>query len=142
MDAWISPLSTVAPFSGPELKLIESVGEYLEDEPVVAVVRGQTFVSPLVLPIIGPLLFVFLVNPRSVIVTDKSLITVQESIWFQSKVTRLISRYRKGAVPVSRTRLGLKIGEDRRIFAMLGSLPAMRVVASPSASGDASSPRA
>jgi hypothetical protein len=122
MEDWTS----APPFSGTELKLVESVKEYLEDERVLAVVRGQTFVSPVVLPLIGPLLLIFLVRPRSVIVTDQSLITVEESIFLQSKVTRLVSRYRSGAVPVRLSRLGLKIGTDRKVFAMLGSFPAMR----------------
>jgi hypothetical protein len=109
-----------------ERKLVEEAAEYLGEESVRAVFRGQTTVSPAIVPIIGPL---FAARPRSVIVTERLLVTVQESIWFQSRVLRLISRYRRGSVPLQLTRLSLRLGDDRKIFAMLGAFPAMRRVA-------------
>lgn len=137
IDDWSPGLAPSGDFTGTERKLVDSLKEHLGDERVLTVVRGQTFVSPVVLPLISPLLFIFLVRPRTVIVTDKSLITVEESIWLQSKVTRLVSRYGSGAVPVRLSRLGLKIGPDRKIFAMLGSFPAMRKAATLGSSGAA-----
>lgn len=112
-----------------ERRLLDGAKEHLGDEQVLAVVRGQTLVSPIILPLIGPLLFLFNVKPRTVIVTDKSVVTVQESIWMQSSVVRLVSRYHCGSVLIQLTRLGLKIGDDKRIFAMRGSLPAMKQAA-------------
>lgn len=109
-----------------ERKLLESASKHIGDEKALVVFRGQTFVSPIALPLIGSLLFVWIAKPRTVIVTEKSLITVQESIWSESKVVRLVSRYRRGSVPVELSRLGLRIAQDKRIFSMIGSLPEMR----------------
>ena len=108
-----------------ERMLLESARTHLGDERVGAVLRGQTHVSPLVLPLVAPLLLFFLVKSRSVIVTDRSIITVQESIWLQSKVTRVVSQYPCGEVSIRRTRLGLKIGDDPTVYAMPGSLSAL-----------------
>ena len=107
-------------------RLVEAAAQHLDDEPVTAVFRGQTVVSPSLVPIIGPL---FLARPRSVIVTAGSVVTVQESIWFQSRIVRFISRYRRGSVSLRMTRFALKVGDDPKIFAMLGTFPAMRRVA-------------
>ena len=108
-----------------ERKLVESAREHLGDERVLSVLRGQTHISPVLLPLIAPLLFFFLVKPRTVIVTDKSILTVQENIWVQSRVARVVSRYPCGTVPIRRTRLGLKVGDDATVFAMPGSLSAL-----------------
>jgi len=116
-----------------ERKLIDDAAEYLGGDRVHAVFRGQTVVSPAVVPIIGPL---FLGRPRSVIVTDTTVVTVQESIWFQSRVVRLVSKYRRGSVPLELTRLGLKVADDAKIFAMLGTFPAMRRVATVGSQSD------
>jgi hypothetical protein len=75
-------------------------------------------------PLIAPLLF-FLVKPRTLIVTDKSVITVQESVWLESRVTRLVSRHPRGSVRIRRTRLGVKVGDEPTIFATPASLGAM-----------------
>ena len=109
-----------------ERKLVENAAEHLGGEPASAVFRGQTVVSPALLPIIGPL---FMARPRSVIVTDRSVVTVQESIWFQSRVVRLVSSYKRGSVPLRLSRLGLKVADDPTIFATIGTFPAMRRVA-------------
>jgi hypothetical protein len=105
--------------------LLENAREHLGDEHVLVVLRGQTHLSPVLLPVVAPLLLFFLVKPRSVIVTDRSIITVQESMWQESRVTRVVSRYRCGEIPIRRTRLGLKIGDDPTVFAMPGSLSAL-----------------
>jgi hypothetical protein len=79
--------------------------------------------------VVSALLFVFGARPRTVIVTDASVITLQESIWLQSKVSHLVSRHRRGSVPMKLTRLGLKVGDDAKIFAMIGSFQAMKQAA-------------
>lgn len=124
MDNWLEISAADAPEGRLERKLVESAHKHVGDERVRVVLRGQTSISPLVLPLLGSLLF-FLVKPRTVIVTDKSVITVQESIFQQSKVARLVSHYPAGDVPIRRTRLGLKVGEDATIFAVPGSLAAL-----------------
>lgn len=108
-----------------EQMLLESASDHLGNERVLVVFRGQTHVSPVVIPLLAPLLLFFLVKPRSVIVTDRSIVTVQESVWLQAKVTRLISRYPCGAVPIRRTRLALKIADDPSVFGLPGSLRAL-----------------
>jgi hypothetical protein len=122
VDSWIEISAGGEHQQGLEQKLLSSATEHLGDERVLAVFRGQTHVSPLLLPLLAPLLFFFWVKPRTVIVTDKSIITLQESVWLQSKVAGKVSRYPCGGVPIRRTRLGLKIGDDATVFAMFSSL--------------------
>jgi hypothetical protein len=126
MDSLTGALTDNGPLALTERKLVEDAAEYVGEQPVRVVFRGQTILSPALLPIIGPL---FMARPRSVIVTDRSVITVQESIWFQSRVLRVISSYRRGSVSLGVTRFALKVGDDPKIFAMLGGFPAMRRVA-------------
>ena len=93
---------------------------------MLAVFRGQTLISPAIVPVVGPIVSLFMAKPRSVIVTETSVITVQESMWFEARAVRLVSRYRRGSVQLQLSRFGLKVGEDRRIFASLGAFPAMK----------------
>jgi hypothetical protein len=111
-----------------ERRLVENAREHLGDEEVLAVFRGQTFLSPVILPLIGFLLFM-LVKFRAVIVTDKSVVTVQQSLWSQSTVVGLVSRHVCGSVPMELTRWGLKIGDDDTIFAMPTTLAEMKEAA-------------
>src|SRR5436309_14840908 len=89
-----------------ERKLGDNSREHLGNEEVLAVFRGQTRVSPLIVPLIGPLL-VGLVEPRAVLVTEKSVLTVEQSRWSQSTVGNMVSRYDRGSVPIELTRWGL-----------------------------------
>lgn len=125
MDDWPEIPARAARRPRVEHMLLESAREHLGGERVLAVLRGQTHVSPLLFPLMAPVLLFFLVKPRAVIATDKSIITVQESMWLQAKVTRVVSRYPCGGVAIRRTRLGLKIGDDLTIFAMPASLSAL-----------------
>jgi hypothetical protein len=129
MDAWTTASPTRGMRTRTEEKLLAGLREHLRDEQVLAVVRGQTFISPLILPLIAPLLFLFVVKPRTVIITDKSVLTVEESMWVQSKVVRVVSQYPSGSVQVRFSHLGLTVGDDAKVFAMPGSLPAMRQAA-------------
>jgi hypothetical protein len=115
MDGWPDMSADAAPAGRFERMLLESAREHLGNERVRASVRGQPHVSPVVLPLLAPLLLFFLVKPRSVIVTDRSIITVQESIWLQSTVKRVVSHYPCGAVSIRRTRLAVKVGSDPTI---------------------------
>lgn len=119
-----------------ERKLVEKAKEHLGDEEVLRVFRGQTFLSPVFLPLVGPLLFT--VKLRTVMVTKRSVITLQQSRWSQSTVVGVVSHHDCGAVPVEVTRWGLKIDGDEKIFAALSTLDDMREVARV-ASGDAPS---
>ena len=110
-----------------ERRLVDNGAEHLGDEEVLAVFRGQTRVSPLFLPLIGPLLF-GLVSPRAVIVTDRSVVTMQQSIWSQSTVVGLVSRYDR-SVPIEVSRWGLKIAGDQKIFALPSTFPQLHEVA-------------
>lgn len=110
-----------------ERKLVERAKEYLGDEEVLRLFRGQTVVSPLLLPLVGPLLF--MVKPRAVMVTERSVITLQQSRWSQSTIVGLVSRHDCGSVDVEVTRLGLTIDGDDKIFAALSTLSDMREVA-------------
>jgi hypothetical protein len=127
--SWIDEASTVP---SPkqiriEHKLIASAREHLRGESALAIFRGQTVVSPIFVPLIGPLLGI--AKSRTVIVTDNSLVTLQQSMWSESKVTRLFSRHDRGAVPLAIGRWGLKIGDEPTIFASLTTLDAMRTLA-------------
>jgi hypothetical protein len=129
MNAWAGVPQDDGLLTGTQQKLVESAKEHLRGEQVLAVFQGQTFISPVFLPVVSALLFVFGARPRTVIVTDASVITLQESIWLQSKVSHLVSRHRRGSVPMKLTRLGLKVGDDAKIFAMIGSFQAMKQAA-------------
>jgi hypothetical protein len=123
-----------------ERKLVERARVYLGDEQVLRLFRGQTAVSPLLLPLFGPLLF--MVKPRTVMVTERSVITVQQSRWSQSTIVALVSRHECGSVPVEVTRLGLRIDGEETIFASLSTLEDMREVARLASGGAPSAGRA
>jgi hypothetical protein len=110
-----------------EHKLVDSAREHLQGESVLAVFRGQTVVSPIFLPLIGTMLAI--ARPRAVIVTGRSILTLQQSIWSESKVTKVFSRHECGVVPVAISRWGLKIADEPTIFASLTTLADMRSVA-------------
>lgn len=110
-----------------ERKLVERAKQYLGGEEVLRLFRGQTVVSPLLLPLVGPLLFI--VKPRAVMVTERLVITLQQSRWSQSTIVGLVSRHDCGSVPVEVTRLGLTIDGDEKIFAALSTLEDMKEVA-------------
>src|SRR5438270_9720309 len=125
MDGWADASANGGRLNQIEDKLIESARKHLGDERVVVLLRGQTHISPVLLPLLAPLLFFFLVKPRTVIITETSVVTVQESVFLQSRVARVVSHHPRGSVPIRRTRLGLKVGEDATVFAMPGSLGAL-----------------
>ena len=110
-----------------ERKLVEKAKEHLGDEEVLRVFRGQTFLSPVFVPLVGPMLF--MVKPRTVMVTERSVITLQQSRWSQSTVVGVVSRHDCGSVPVEVTRWGLRIDGEDKIFASLGTLEDMKEVA-------------
>jgi hypothetical protein len=110
-----------------ERKLVERAREYLGDEAVLRVFRGQTLVSPVFVPLIGPLLFS--VKPRTVMVTERSVITLQQSRFSQSTIVGLVSKHECGSVPVEVSRWGLKIDGEEKIYASLSTLEDMKAVA-------------
>ncbi len=110
-----------------ERKLVEKAREYLGDEEVLRIFRGQTQVSPVFVPLVGALLFN--VKPRAVMVSERSVITVQQSRWSQSTVVRLVSRHERGVVAIEVTRWGLRIGDEETIYASLSTLDDMKEVA-------------
>jgi hypothetical protein len=110
-----------------ERKLVEKAREYLGDEEVLRIFRGQTLVSPVFVPLVGPLLFI--VKPRTVMVTERSVITVQQSRWSQSTVVSLVSKHECGSVQIEVTRWGLRIGDEEKIYGSLSTLEDMKEVA-------------
>lgn len=110
-----------------ERKLVEKAKEYLGDEEVLRVFRGQTQLSPVFVPLVGPLLFS--VKPRAVMVSERSVITVQQSRWSQSTVVRVVSKHERGVVPIEITRWGLRIGDEETIYASFSTLDDMKEVA-------------
>ncbi len=110
------------------LRLVENAREHLGGEDVLAVFRGQTLVSPVMLPLVGSVLGMAVAKPRAVIVTNMSLVTVQMSMWSQSTVVQLVSCHACGSVPVKVTRWGLRIGDDDTIFALLSTFAQMKEV--------------
>jgi hypothetical protein len=110
-------------------KLVGNAREHLGGEDVLAVFRGQTRVSPVLVPLVGAVLGLSVAEPRAVMVTSTSLVTVQTSRWSQSTVVRLISRHDCGSVPVELTRWGLKIADDDTIFALPSTFATMKEVA-------------
>jgi hypothetical protein len=116
-----------------ERKLVEKAREYLGDEEVLRIFRGQTLVSPVFVPLVGPLLF--RVKPRAVMVTERSVATFAQSRWSQSTIIGLVSSYELGSVPVEVTRWGLKIGGEEKIYAALSTLEDMSAVARLASSG-------
>jgi hypothetical protein len=116
-----------------ERKLVEKAKEHLGDEEVLRVFRGQTTLSPVFVPLVGPILFI--VKPRTVMVTERSVITLQQSRWSQSRVVSVVSRHDCGSVPVEVTRWWLRIGGEDKIFASLATLEDMKEVARVASSG-------
>ncbi len=110
-----------------ERKLVEKAQGLLGGERVLRIFRGQTFLSPVFVPLIGPLLWI--VKPRAVIVTERSVITLQESRFSQSRVVGVVSRHECGSVRVEVSRWGLRIDRDEKIYAALSTLQDMREVA-------------
>jgi hypothetical protein len=113
-------------------KLVENAQAHLDGEEVSGVFLGQTLFSPILLPLVGSLLLV--AEPRAVIVSRRSVLTVQRSKWSESKVVRVISRHDCG-VPVEVGRWGLRIADEDRIFATFSTLEDMREVARLAAQG-------
>jgi hypothetical protein len=122
-----------------ERKLIEKAREHLGDEEVLGIFRGQTFLSPVFVPLVGPLLF--MVKPRTVMVTERSVVTLQQSRWSQSTVVGVVSRHECGSVPVEVTRWGLRIDGEEKIFASLSTLEDMRAVGRAASGGAGSAAR-
>jgi hypothetical protein len=79
--------------------------------------------------LVGPILLISIVKPRAVVVTEKSIVTVQPSRMRPSKVAAVVSRHDHGAVPVALPGLGLKIGDDDKVFAFVGTFRAMKEAA-------------
>lgn len=112
-------------------KVLDAASAHLRGETVLGMFRGHTGVSPVMLPLIGSIIF----KPRTVMVTESSVVTLQQSMWSQSTVVRLVSRHERGSTPIEVGRWGLKIGDDAKVFAALGSLEDMREVARLAAPG-------
>jgi hypothetical protein len=106
-------------------KLVDAARPHLGGETVLAMFRGHTGVPPVVVPLIGSVLF----KPRIVMVTQSFVVTLQQSVWSQSSVVGLVSRHASGSVPIEVGRWGLKIADDAKVFAALASLEDMREVA-------------
>lgn len=122
-----------------ERKLVEKAKEHLGDEEVLRVFRGQTVLSPVFVPLVGAMLF--MVKPRTVMVTERSVITLQQSRWSQSTVVGVVSRHDCGSVPVEVTRWGLRIDGEDKIFASLATLEDMKEVARVASGGAGSAAR-
>src|ERR1700710_431285 len=87
-----------------EHKLFDNAHEHLDEEPPLAAFRGQTRVSPVFVPVIGPLLVI--PKPRVVFLPARSIVTLRQSMWSESTVTGVASRHERGAVPVTASRWG------------------------------------
>ena len=106
-------------------KLMDAARPHLGGETVLGMFHGHTGVPPIVVPLFGSILF----KPRIVMVTRSFVVTLQQSVWSQSSVVGLVSRHECGSVPIEVGRWGLKIAEDAKVFAALGSMDDMREVA-------------
>ena len=115
--------------------LVDGAAEHLEGEPVLALFRGQTVISPIFVPIISSLTVV--AKPRAVLVTRTWLVTVQQSLVSQSTVARVVSRHPRRSAAVTLARWSLQIADDPRIYALPSTLAAMRDVARSSATARA-----
>ena len=109
-----------------EHKLIHGAEEHLRGEEVLTVFRGQTGLSPIFVPLVSPLLY--FPKPRTVLVTDNTVITVQQGFWSQSTIAGLVSRHECGTVPVQVTRWGLQIADEPTIYALPSTLGDIRTV--------------
>ena len=110
-----------------ERKLLESARVFIGDGRVLGIFRGQTLLSPVVVPVIGSLPFV--TRPRAVIATERSIVTVQLSSWSDCVIVRLVSCYPCGSVPVYVSDWALKIADDEKVFALLTTFRDMKAVA-------------
>jgi hypothetical protein len=110
-----------------ERKLLARAIVFLGDECVLRIFRGQTRLSPVMLPVIGSVPFIR--QPRTIIAKEKSIVTVQQSAWSESVIVRLVSRYACGSVPVYVSDWALKIAHDEQVFALLTTFRDMKAVA-------------
>lgn len=124
-----APVTTGKAFKKMELKLLENVREHLGGETPEVIFRGQTFISPIVYLLIGPIVFIFMVKPRTIVVTGSRIHTFQQSLWRPSKVTAVVSQHDRGAVDAELTRFSITLGDDDKLYALWGTADAMKAAA-------------
>jgi hypothetical protein len=102
--------------------------EMEEGEEPKAVMLGQTFVSPLVYFLIGPLVFIFMARPRCVAATDRNVYVIEHGFWKQKEFKRILAKHPLGSVPVKLTGLSITIGDEEKVYALLGQFGPMEEI--------------
>ncbi len=109
--------------------LIEAARPYLEPgETVREVMVGQTFVSPLMYLLIGPIVFVFMVRPRVAMVTDRNIYMFEGNMWKTKQLNRLLQKFPVGQAPIKLTGLSITIGNEKS-YALLFQFKPMKNIA-------------
>ncbi len=121
---------------GMERKLAEATAPQMEGVTARVVFRGTTGMSIwLILVLLVPLNILLLVivpltrrQGRAVIVTDRGVHIFHTGGWAGGKIKRKVATLSR-PVEVELTRFGLKLGEERKIYAVGGTSGAMKEAA-------------
>ena len=109
--------------------LIQSAQRFLEPgETPRTIYIGQTFVSPLIYALIGPIVFIFVARQRAVLVTDRYVRVLKPNFWKSKQVDEELARFPIAEARIERTKLGLSVGGGPRIYAFLFGFKDMAAV--------------
>jgi hypothetical protein len=108
-------------------RLIEAARPMLGGEEVREVMVGQTFVSPLIYLLVGPIVFVFMARPRVAMVTDRHVYMFEGNMWSTKKLNRLLEKHPVGNAPVKATGLSLTIGNEKSYALLFQFAPMKRI---------------
>ena len=100
--------------------LAESARPHLEPgESAQAVFIGQTFVSPLVYFLIGPIVFMFVAKQRVAIATERNVYVLSIHFLKGKEVREVVAKYPLVSARVEAGRASLQIGDSERLWAFL-----------------------
>jgi hypothetical protein len=110
--------------------LVEAARRFMEPgEEVREVMIGQSFVTPYVYLLVGPIVFVFVAQPRIVMATDRHVYVFEGNMWKAKELKSVLEKHAIGSVPMKLTGLSLTIGNEKS-YAMLGQGKSMKQIAS------------
>ena len=111
-------------------RLIEAARPHLEPgEEVREVMVGQSFVSPLLYLLVGPLLFIFMARPRIAMATDRNVYMFEGNMWSTKKLNGVLAKHAVGAAPIGLTKFSITIGQEKAYALLFQFEPMKRVAA-------------
>jgi hypothetical protein len=119
--------------------LAESAKPYLEQgETVRGVFHGQTFVSPILYLLVGPIVFMFMARQGAIITTDRDVYQFKLGFWSTKKVENLLHKTPLASAHAEEKPFwSLEVGEGPRLYAFLGTNKFRKEVAAQINGGEA-----